>query len=255
MSKLYAYNYPNKVVELDGSIIMDSANCAYWSAYTEIGGYNANTIISIQMNENKYFDFNKNFIDIGARYGEFSKELARSFNHVFAFEPNKKSAALIYVNCLLGDVIDKVDVHNVYLSDKNSFVYFNGWCDQNDPNINVTKLVNDVVDMYDGEHLDNNVNKITSHTLDEYNFDNIGLIKIDTEGYELNVLKGAAGTIIRNNCPPILFELLDDEYFKNKENGEEYKNTILSFLRSLGYSKIIQYGEDPQNYLAINEGC
>ncbi|WP_296865319.1 FkbM family methyltransferase [uncultured Methanobrevibacter sp.] len=251
MSTLYAYNYPSTVMELDGSLIMDSANCAYWSASNEICGYNANIINSILNNMDNYFDFNKNFIDIGARYGEFSRGLATKFNHVFAFEPNKKSAALIYTNCLLNDTINKVDVYNIYLSDKNSTVYFNGWCDENDININVSKLVNDVVTKYDGEHLDDSVSKITSHTLDEYNFDNIGFIKIDTEGYELNILKGAAGTILRNNCPPILFELLDNSYFKNEQTGEEYKKSIISFLNSLGYSNIIQYGSDPQNYLAL----
>ena len=251
MSKLYSYNYPNTVVELEDCIILDSYNTAYWCAAREKAGYNVNTIIEILNNEQGYFDFTKRFIDIGARYGEFTCHLGKYFSHVFAFEANKKSSALIHVNCLLKDITDKVDIFNVYLSDKNKHVQYNGWANVEDNNIDTQRLTNDVITYFDGGHLDNTILDVYAHTLDEYNFDNIGFIKIDTEGSELEIIKGGAGTIIRNNCPPILFELLNEEFFITKELREKYKNDLFSLLYSLGYSKITQYGEDLQNYLAL----
>ena len=251
MSKLYAYNYPNKIIELENIIIFDSYNTAYWCSNNEKAGYNINTIIKILNNVDEYFDFSKDFIDIGARYGEFTFHLAGVFNHTYAFEPNKKSAALIHVNCLLSNTINKVDVFNDYLSDCKKEVKYNGWCNTEDKNICAEKLTETVKEYHDGEHLDNNIYEIKTNTLDEYSFDNVGFIKIDVEGAEYDVIKGAAGTIIRNNCPPILFELLEDEYFKTEELKEKYKNDLYSLLYSLGYSNIIQYGEDIQNYLAL----
>lgn len=252
MSKLYAYNFPDKVVELENnSIIYDSYNTAYWCANIKKAGYNINTIISIMNNTDNYFDFSKNFIDIGARVGEFTFHLGTLFNHTYAFEPNKKSAALIYVNSLLADNIDKVDVIEAYLSDCKKNILYNGWCNANDNNILANDMFNTVKTDHDGEHLDGNMYQLTTHTLDEYSFDNVGFIKIDVEGAEYEVLKGAVGTIMRNNCPPILFEILDDDWFKTKEIKEKYKNDLYSLLYSLGYSDIIQYGEDHQNYLAL----
>lgn len=251
MSKLYAYKYPEDVIELEDYIIMDSFNMAYYCANNHKAGYNVNTIIKILNNWEGYFDFSKNFIDIGSRLGEFPLHLANVFNHVYAFEPNKKSAALICVNCLLANNLDKVDVFNDYLSDCKKEIKYNGWCNVEDENILAQELTEGVKLNHDGEHLDDNIYKIETHTLDEYSFNNVGFIKIDVEGAEYDVIKGAAGTIIRNECPPILFELLKPEGFKNEYLYEKYKNNLYTLLCSLGYSNIIQYGEDSQNYLAL----
>lgn len=39
---------------------------------------------------------------------------------------------------------------------------------------------------------------VPQHTLDSYNYENVDIIKIDVEGYELEVLKGADQTIAKN---------------------------------------------------------
>lgn len=55
------------------------------------------------------------------------------------------------------------------------------------------------------------------------------LIKIDVEGFELNVLMGAEGFLEQHNYPPILFEAWELEWFK------EDKIKLLNFVTYLGY--------------------
>lgn len=76
------------------------------------------------------------------------------------------------------------------------------------------------------------VQKVSVDMLDKYNF-NPGLIKIDVQGAELSVLKGAINTIAK--CKPILFiELPDDD-------GER--------------SKLLLFIEERLNYDAIDVGA
>ena len=67
--------------------------------------------------------------------------------------------------------------------------------------------------------------------LDAFNFDNVDLIKIDAEGYELPVLEGAKETILHNK-PWIQIEA--------NKSGARYGRTkvdIANFLDSLGMKR------------------
>ena len=70
------------------------------------------------------------------------------------------------------------------------------------------------------------------NTLDSYNFDNVDIIKIDVEGYEIPVLKGAKHTIMTNS-PMIQME--------GNKSGQRYgihKKQILELLTSWGMTRI-----------------
>ena len=51
---------------------------------------------------------------------------------------------------------------------------------------------------------------VPQHTLDSYHFENVDIIKIDVEGYELEVLKGADQTIA-NNRPIVQVECVETQ--------------------------------------------
>jgi FkbM family methyltransferase len=55
------------------------------------------------------------------------------------------------------------------------------------------------------------------------------LIKIDVEGYEINVIRGGAAFLRQHNFPPILFEAWHEEWFSQD------RQELLMFVMGLGY--------------------
>jgi FkbM family methyltransferase len=95
--------------------------------------------------------------------------------------------------------------------------------------------------------------KIEIRTIDSYKFSNIGFIKLDCEGMELDILEGAKECLIDNNFPPLFIEIWiqdgwrkDVEYYK-----EDYKNDIFNFLLNIGYHKGVKINHD--DYIFLNE--
>ena len=68
--------------------------------------------------------------------------------------------------------------------------------------------------------------RVPIRTLDSFNLTDVGLIKIDTEGYEMPVLKGAKKTIWENE-PRVIAEIHGDY------GGQILK--VKSFLERFGY--------------------
>ena len=66
--------------------------------------------------------------------------------------------------------------------------------------------------------------------LDDYNFLNVDYIKIDVEGHELKVIKGAIATIEKYN-PVIVIEENGSQELYNKG----VKDDALNFLQSINY--------------------
>ena len=192
-------------------------------------------IDKIKENKEGYFDFNKNLVDIGACFGGYAVLL--DFNHNYCFEPNKKFVCLIYTNMHIKNKIYNTDVYNCLLSDSKGVVRYNGWCCEG-------------CGSPDEEHpFWGEMTETETKTLDSFDLDNIGLIKVDVEGFEEKVLRGGIGTIVRNNYPPILFECWDVGYFGMTQ---EKRDSMFNFLKSLGY-EILEYWGDFETHLAIHK--
>jgi FkbM family methyltransferase len=92
-------------------------------------------------------------------------------------------------------------------------------------------------------HTNNNILKteeIEVRTLDSFNIDNIGFIKIDVEENELQVLLSGENTLKMSNYPKILFEM-------NVENKE-----LINFLKGINYN-IININGYNNMFLATNK--
>jgi len=116
-------------------------------------------------------------VDVGANVGLWAKPLTEKFKHVIAFEPLEQ----VY-SCLESNVQNlNVEIHKYALGN-----------------------VNDNVEMiYDSENTGGSfvskvgTGNIAIKRMDDLDLPKFGLLKIDCERHELEVLKGAMGTILK----------------------------------------------------------
>lgn len=149
----------------------------------------------------KYLPDNAVIIDIGANIGNHSIYWGtqNSASKVYSFEAIKSTYDILFKNIELNQLNNIVIPFNIALSDENGNANSNGVSEYNIGSTSITKST-------DG--------KIITKTLDSINLDTdrIDLIKIDVEGHEVNVLKGANETIKKYH-PMIMIESFP-EYFQ-----------------------------------------
>lgn len=154
-------------------------------------------------------DRNKSAIDIGANKGVYTHTLAKLCKHVHAFEPHPKIFPL-----LSRSLPANATAYNVAVSDSN------GTAELVIPSYNAKGFTNL------GASLDEKKKTapfgfatatVESRTLDSYNFTDVGFIKIDVEGFEAAVVKGALETVRREK--PIL--MIEIEEWHTKRPIEE----------------------------------
>jgi len=131
-------------------------------------------------------------IDIGAHIGSYALRMARRFRHVIAFEPNPFNRHMLNLNIRLNKM-QNVRVEEVALSDSNgaSPLFLQ----------RATGGTGSLNPFHYGFMYDTSV-QVKVRTLDEFEIAKVNVIKIDAEGNELRILKGASQTIDR--AKPIL---------------------------------------------------
>lgn len=159
----------------------------------------------------KSFNLKGCYVDIGANLGNHSIffSMFTGCEKLVCFEPHPQIYPLLVKN-LSRLNLNNVDIHNFAISDKEEEL-----------------LMSEVVLGNCGSsRIENNGSTpVSCNTLDSFGLKNVSLIKIDTEGYEINVVKGAENTL-KKHRPVIIAELASREQF------EEFK----SFVEPLGYS-------------------
>lgn len=189
-------------------------------------------IEKINANEEGFFDFSKALLDIGCEIGEYSHWT--NFAYYYMFDGNRDKMTVANFNMLIRGKAEITETHVALLSDRNGYTTYDGFMGD--------ELAGTVTNP--GE-----VKTVETVTLDSFNIENLGLIKIDVEGMEEKVLRGGVGTIIRNDYPPILFELWDAG---TKNMPAEKHQRLVKFLQGLGYEIIWNWG-DEQTHLAIKK--
>lgn len=187
---------------------------------------------------------NKVCLDIGAHMGVYALQMARKAQHVYAFECSPQSFNFFCANIALQGLSYSIDKHNVALSNKEGTTRYyirdklDGGC-------------NGIVHFHKDEIDGTPFVEVPTKTLDSFNIQNIGFIKIDVEGHEKEVLEGAVQTLRNNNYPPFTFE----SWIPNDDDEHNVPRTrlrreLFSFIESLGY-KIHPVSGWPEQFLAV----
>jgi FkbM family methyltransferase len=167
------------------------------------------------------------FLDVGANIGSYTI-LASS--HVFAntisIEPVPSTFNHLVKNVLINFSQERVEVMNIALGSKKCFVDFTSNFD----------TVNHVATKSDTESIKVSVEKLDDILLDK----KVPiLIKIDVEGFETEVLNGAANSILSNELKAIIVEL----------NGSGLR---YGYDENLIHEKLLVSGFKPYRYFPIN---
>ena len=196
------------------------------------------------------FPYVKNFgtyIDIGANLGATTNPFVDVFEKVIAFEPNPEIFDLIS---------DRAEKHNVALGNENkttTLILPNGKEETGHgsvcrfgPNGSWTKKPpltgrehneDGSVKTWSGEY---SIEDIPVKKLDDYQFESVDFIKIDVEGYEMEVCLGGKDLITK--CRPVV-------WFENKKRPiQGYDNDhVVNWFRNEGF-KVIKFRSDTLAY-------
>lgn len=155
-------------------------------------------------------------VDIGAYVGLYTcmaAEIVGSTGKVVAFEPDPNNFTVLTHNSSLNGFTNVILVQSA-VSDKAGtaklYIKHHG---------TVSSLQGD------GDHVNIAVNTL-DRALDGLGVRKVDVIKIDVEGYEMNVLRGANNTI--NNNPDLIFIIASYHY-------PEEKREVREFLEERGY--------------------
>lgn len=170
--------------------------------YGEFSGEECDIILSLA-------DKNKLSLDIGANVGAIAQMFEYHKYSCVAFEPQPEIYKLLQKNF-------SGESHNCALGSTNGIAQM--------PRLRYGAKYN-----YGGMSLNTRTElgsyPVPVKTLDSFNFDNVGFIKLDVEGWEEEVLKGAVNTI--NKYRPVMY--IEDDRF-------EKSISLRKFISDLNYS-------------------
>lgn len=160
--------------------------------------------------ENKKFN---HILDIGAWVGTWSLAMNKFCGRVVAFEPDN-----VHYACLVKNVPDNVETHQLAIGSEKKMISLS-----NDDFTQSKRVI--------GE------GSIPMITIDSLEVDDVDVIKIDVEGYEMEVLKGAEDTL--QNVQYVMIELNNNTKKYGSSNGK-----IEQYLKSLGFKSLIKQWPD-----------
>ena len=194
----------------------------------------------------RFANKSRDAIDGGVYRGGYSLKLSQNCKFVHSFEPNP--LLFPYLSKNLEKIIKNIKLYNLALSNKDSETVLKL------PIRSRSIFKDNIEELYQlgaaSIHPNNefeNFKKVPVNTekLDNLSINNIGFIKIDVEGHELEVIEGAKKTIIKNK--PIL--LIEIEKRHSKRSVEE----TIGFINNLNYNCYFVKDEDLRPIVELND--
>jgi len=177
----------------------------------------------------RYLNEDDIFIDIGANIGLFSLHAAQVIGKkgkVIAFEPTPVTYSRLLLNVSLNHFNEIVTCNNLGLSDKKGLLKMNisnnGYDAWNTFALPTETFFNEQIDV-PVETLDN---YLSDHNI---SISNISFIKVDVEGWEAYVIRGASNFLKNKDAPSLLVEFTEENAFAAGTNCYELYDLIKSF--------------------------
>jgi FkbM family methyltransferase len=217
MAELFQSEPILKVQEFQGEFSMDAHSDIFFRLMTE-RNYEAELVDFCK----KYLNAERDVIDIGANIGFYTVMFAKRINSnrkVLSIEPINNAIRLLKLNIKANNVIEKVEVFEGVASDKAGILTIKTIKNKEEfSTLGSMKHPSVINEPYETE-------EVMSSTIDELIFSKAlipGFIKIDVEGSEYLVIKGAC-RVLKEFRPILLSELSD---YLLKENGSSSREVI-----------------------------
>jgi len=169
----------------------------------------------------RYLDPDRVFLDIGAHVGTYALSYATWVREIHCFEPQEDT-----YHRLCGGIAIRgsqgIHAHRIALGDGT----------QTEAELKVLTLdggLSSICELPTNQH-PVRTERVPVRTLDSYEIADVCLMKIDVEGNELGVLRGATETLRRSGYPALLVEVWNDEWFRAE------RTALTEFLAGLGYA-------------------
>lgn len=184
----------------------------------------------------------RSIIDIGANNGSFAVDFAHLVGdkgNVYSFEPQR---IIFYQLC--GNVfmngIDNVHCYNLAIGNSDTDIQVQKPNYFQNGNVNFGDVK---VGKVEGESV-----SVQQRRLDYFDFNDVVFIKIDVQGYELNVIKGAENTIRKHR--PYLFVEFEDDLLQEAGTSEK---ELQEKIESLGY--VVKRFQEGMPYQTTSGKC
>ena len=176
------------------------------------------------------------FIDVGAHVGTWTQHFAQKCRRVVAFEPQPSTYKRLLEGVQLAS-LQNVTCHDVALGASGEVDLHVVSQDGGGSTLHHRSEL--------GPQLE--VERVRGAQLDDFDFDNVGLIKIDAEGAEADILAGAVTTLEKHRYPTLLLEAWLHDWYAEK------RAALILQLQALGY-RVLPVMNCPEMLLAEHHG-
>jgi len=167
--------------------------------------------------------------DIGAQYGDYALLCAIHYRvrAVYSFEPNPVTFAVLVENARANDASDRILPFNLALGARSG--------------VSAASLRGDMIVKPSESDRNEDRHTVTVATLDSVSI-HPTLVKIDTEGFELDILRGSADTLAKE-APRVIVEA----------HSRDLRNQCVEFMEAAGYS--LRHEDSTEQYGAKHDSA